>query len=160
MTEPREMYVPSTEAVLSSIHAAVRNDMLPELRSPWAIRQAETVLWALEYLRRRELVGANLIADEHRQLSGLVALTSDARTSFPAGQILAALQAPHLDGRAANQLPPAMLAAEMRHLRAFAEELAGAMASLECEPDGPLDPLRSAVLAYIQDQGRRQEDAL
>lgn len=146
------------EDVLLSMQVALRDDLLPELRSPWAVRQAETLLWALEYLRQRSLVGHDLLVAEHEELTALATAVDRARHSSPAAaEVLAGVGPLELDGRSATDLPERIIQEELASLRAVAEQVAEAVAALDPAPTEPLAALRTAVLTYVHEQDARFE---
>lgn len=144
--------------ILLSAQAAIREDLLPELHSPWALRQAETLMWALEHLRQRAVIGGDLLAAEHGELVTLAAQLERVRASSAiAAQALADVATVRLDGRSGVDLPSRMLHDELETFREVAEQIATAVAALDPAPTQELGELRAAVLRYIHCQDARYE---
>jgi hypothetical protein len=149
---------PLEQDILLSMQTSLREDLLPELTSPWAHRQAETLLWTLEHLRQRALVGHDLLVTEHGELCQLAAEVERARSSSTsAADVLAQVATVDLDGRAGAELPEAILQDELAKLRAIAEHVAEAVGGLLPAPTEPLATLRAVVLRYVHEQDARFE---
>jgi hypothetical protein len=149
---------PREQDILLSMQTSVHEDLLPELTSPWARRQAETLLWALEHLRQRVLIGSQLLVTEHGELCHLATDVERVRSSSTsAADVLAEVGTVHLDGRAGAELPVGVLQKELEELRAVAEQVAEAVAGLDPAPTQPLSELRAAVLRYVHEQDARFE---
>jgi hypothetical protein len=145
----------SVDSVLEAVQACIRDDLWPEATSPWADRQARSAIWALEHVRERLARGRELLLDEHRQLSALLALVERTRTSRPElVPLLEPVGTPGVGTRPAAELLDPALEAEVRSLRQAAEQLAELTPDLVGEH---LDGLRSAFMRYLHDQDRRIE---
>jgi AcrR family transcriptional regulator len=145
----------SLDSVLEAVQACIRDDLWPEASSPWASRQARSAIWALEHVRERLAHGRDLLLDEHRQLTALLAEVERLRASSQ--ELASALQsvgAVEVSTRPAAELLDPALEAEVRSLRRAAEQLAELTPDLVGEQ---LGGLRSALVQYLHDQDRRTE---
>jgi len=148
----------SLDSVLEAVQACIRDDLLPEASSPWACRQARSAIWALEHVRERMAHGRDLLLDEHRQLTALLAEVERLRASNQ--ELASALQsvgAVELGSRPAAKLLDPALEAEVRSLRRAAEQVAELTPDLVGEQ---LGGLRSALMLYLHDQDRRTESVV
>lgn len=148
----------SVDSVLEAVQACIRDDLWPEATSPWAERQARSAIWALEHVRERLARGRELLLDEHRQLTALLAEVERLRASHPElVPVLEPVKMPETSIRPAAELLDPALEAEVRALRQAAEQLAGLAPELTGEP---LTGLRSAFMRYLHDQDRRTESVV
>jgi hypothetical protein len=148
----------SLDSVLEAVQACIRDDLWPEASSPWASRQARSAIWALEHVRERLAHGRDLLLEEHRQLTELLAEVERLRAvSKELALVLQPVGAPDVSARPAAELLDPALEAEVRLLRQAAEQLAGLAPDLLGEP---LGGLRRALMQYLHDQDRRIESVV
>lgn len=74
---------PSTESILDGVITAVVHELQPELTSPWAQRQAASVLMCLEHVKRRILHERQAALEERVELVELLGLLRAAEVEWP-----------------------------------------------------------------------------
>ena len=143
----------SLDSVLEAVQACIRDDLWPETTTPWANRQARSAIWALEHVRERLAHGRDLLLDEHRQLTALLAEVDRIRAGHPElVPVLSPVTAARTGPCPAAELLDPDLEAEVHRLRQAAEQLAGLLPDLTGEP---LEGLRATLMRYLHDQDRR-----
>ena len=147
---------PTVPQIIDSIEYSLRHELIPELKTAWALQTGERMLWALEHLRQRSLHEHNNAVQENADLRNLLKL---AREEYSKGTSLMS----DLDPEVLEDLPldvrdwpqSSELQEENYCLRKALDKI------IEASPESDVAnrdlPLWQEILSYLARQTEREQ---
>ena len=147
---------PDIAELLEGIQHAVRHEILPEVQSPWAKRQGQRVLWALEVVRQRALHEHAVELEANAQWRALLqeATAIDAGGDSAWGTAIAGAGAVLGRYPAREHEAPGALTAENAALRGAVDAL---LAAYPRQPDAAAQAFWKHAIAALQDEVARED---